>query len=134
MSGIIGIFKALVGKCETKELAPGLWSLENGVVRVKLGEVTDLAVKGGAVYLQGKGLEIPILIVRTEDDRYFAFNNKCTHGGRKIDHVPGESRLRCCSIGHSTYDYDGNVIKGMAKGPIAKYETEISGADLIVRL
>lgn len=134
MAGIIGIFKAILGKCETKKLDPGLWSLENGVVRVKLGQVNELSVKGSAVYLQGRGLAIPVLIIRTEDGRYMAFANKCTHGSRKIDHVPAESRLRCCSIGHSTYDYDGNVIKGMAKGPIAKYATEVSGDDLIIRL
>jgi nitrite reductase/ring-hydroxylating ferredoxin subunit len=134
MASIIGIFKALLGKCETKQLDPGLWNIENGVVKVKLGDLTELATKGGAIYLQGKGLDIPILIIRTEDDRYLAFANKCTHGGRKIDHVPGESKLRCCSIGHSTYDYDGVVIKGMAKKPIAKYETEISDADLLVKL
>ncbi len=134
MAGIMGIFKALLGKCETKELDPGLWSLENGTLRVKLGQVSELSVKGGAVYMRGKGLDVPVLIIRTEDDRYMAFASKCTHGGRKIDHVPAESKLRCCSLGHSTYDYDGNVIKGMAKGPIAKYATEISGGDLIIRL
>ena len=134
MAGMVGILKALLGKCETKELDPGLWSIENGVVRVKLGEVDELAIKGGAVYLQGRGLDIPILIVRTEDDRYLAFANKCTHGGRKIDHVPSESRLRCCSLGHSNYDYNGNVVKGMAKRPITKHETKISDADLIIKL
>jgi nitrite reductase/ring-hydroxylating ferredoxin subunit len=133
MAGIVGILKALLGKCETKELDPRLWSLANGVVRVKFGEVAELAIKGGAVYLQGKGLYIPILIVRTEDDKYLAFANKCTHGGRKIDHVPSESKLRCCSLGHSTYDYNGNVVKGMAKRPITKYETEIMDADLIIK-
>jgi len=134
MAFIVGIIKALMGKCETKELDPSLWSLENGQVRVSLGQVTELAAKGGAVYLQDKELDKPVLIVRTEDDRYLAFANKCTHGGRKIDHVPGELKLRCCSVGHTTYDYDGNVIKGMAKGPIAKYETEVMGTDLIVKL
>jgi nitrite reductase/ring-hydroxylating ferredoxin subunit len=134
MAFLMGIFRAMIGKCDTKELDPGLWSIENSGVRVKLGEATELSVKGGAVYLQGKGLDTPVLIVRTEDDRYLAFANKCTHGGRKIDHVPGESKLRCCSIGHSTYDYDGNVLKGMAKRPIAKYQTEQSGTDLIVKL
>jgi len=134
MAFIIGIIKALMGKCETRQLDPTLWSLENSQIRLNLGQVTELATKGGAVYLQGKGLDKPVLIVRTEDDRYLAFANACTHGGRKIDHVPGESRLRCCSVGHTTYDYDGNVIKGLAKGPIAKYETEVTGTDLIVRL
>ncbi len=133
--GIIrSIYRGFMGKCDTNELDPGLWRLEDGTVRVKLSDATDLSMKGGAVYLQGEGLETPVLIVRTDDDRYLAFANKCTHGGRKIDHVASESKLRCCSIGHSTYDYDGNVIKGAAKGPIAKYQTEVSGSDLVVRL
>jgi nitrite reductase/ring-hydroxylating ferredoxin subunit len=134
MAILTGLFKSILGICETKPLASQFWDTEDGVVRVKMGSVAELSSKGGAVYLAGKGLDVPILIVRTEDDRYLAFGNKCTHGGRKIDHRPEESKLRCCSIGHSTFDYDGNVIRGIAKKPLRKYETEISEGDLLVKL
>jgi cytochrome b6-f complex iron-sulfur subunit len=86
------------------------------------------------VYLKGEGLDKPILILRTSDDKYLACADTCTHAGRKLDPVPGNPVLRCCSVGHSTFDYDGNVIKGPANQPLTRYETELSGDDLLVHI
>jgi Rieske Fe-S protein len=64
-----------------------------------------------------------------------AFANRCSHLlGRKVDPVPGESRLRCCSLGHSEYGYDGQVIKGPANEPLKKYAVEIQNGDIVVTL
>jgi len=130
----MGIFKSVLGICETKPLSTNLWKLEDGKIKIKLGEGTNLINEGDAVYLKGAGLPNPVLIVRDEDDKYLAFANKCTHGKRKLDPVHGERVLRCCSFGHSTFDYDGNVIKGTAKNPITKYDVEVSVDSLIVTL
>jgi len=127
-------FKALLGICETKQLSDDLWSLEEKRAHVKLSQMPDPLLQGGAVYLKGKGLGKPVLIVKTEEGQYLAFENKCTHGGRKLDPVPGESKLRCCSFGHSTFDYEGRKLSGTAKGPLTRYEVEESGGDLIVKL
>ena len=86
------------------------------------------------MYLEGKGLEQPVLIVRTEDDRYLAFSNRCTHGGRKLDPVPGEPVLRCCSIGHSTFDLEGNLLSGPAKEPLHRYEVAAGDGDIVISL
>ena len=130
----MGIFKAILGICETKQLDDRLWALEDGSIRIKLGQVSQLSAEGGAVYLKGKGLEKPVLVVRVEGNKYLAFENKCTHGGRKIDNMAGEHKLKCCSISHSTFDYDGNVLSGPASGPLAKYDVEMDGEELIVKL
>jgi nitrite reductase/ring-hydroxylating ferredoxin subunit len=127
-------FKALLGVCKTKPLSDDLWSLEENKVHVKLSQMPAPLSEDGAVYLKGKGLGKPVLIVKTEEGQYLAFENSCTHGGRKLDPVPGESKLRCCSIGHSTFDYEGNKLSGMAKGPLTRYGVEESGGDLIVTL
>ena len=134
MAGLMGIVKSIIGICETKPLDLQLWEIEGSTVRVKVNQVTELSSKGGAVYLKGKGLDDPVLIVRTQDDEYLAFANKCPHGRRKIDPVPGEPMLRCCSIGHSTFDHDGNVTKGPAKEPIVRYAAELNEGNLIVTL
>lgn len=130
----MSIFKAILGICETKLLSTDLWSLEGNKVKVKLSQMTEPIPKGSAVYLKGSGLSRPVLLLRTEDDRYLAFENHCTHAGRKLDPVPGEAKLRCCSIGHSTYDLEGNKLRGPAKGPIACYTVEQSNGDLQIAL
>jgi nitrite reductase/ring-hydroxylating ferredoxin subunit len=133
MAGMPGFIKAILGRCETQPLAGDLWSIENRTVKVKLGQVPELTRTGGAVFLEGQELEAPILLVRNGDN-YLAFSNKCTHGGRKLDPVPEKSMLRCCSLSHSTYDYEGKKISGPAKGPITRYSAEVAGGELIVRL
>lgn len=55
-------------------------------------------------------------------------------GGRRIDPVPGTSHLRCCSVGKATFDYDGKVISGSAKGPLLRYSVEIKENKLLISL
>lgn len=134
MAGVCKFFKALMGICETKPLHPELWSVESGKVMVKLGQKPDAIPKGGAAYLQGKGLKEPLLIVRTDDDKYLSFNNRCTHVKRKIDPVAGERKLRCCSVFHSTFDYDGKPLSGPAKESLKRHQVETDQGNLVVTL
>lgn len=134
MAGITGIFKSILGICETKPLSPDLWSLEDGKVRVKVGKTSELSEKGGAVYLSGQGLSKPIIVVRTEGEGYLAFADRCTHFGRKLDPVPGEPLLRCCSLNHSTYDYEGKKTSGPGKKPLTRYSAALVDGDLLIAL
>jgi len=133
--GFLGFFKALFGICGTKPLADNMWSIDDSMAKVKVDDVAQLADNGGAVYLQGKGLLKPILVVKSQNGDYLAFTNSCTHAGRKLDPVSGEDKLRCYSIGHSQFDYEGNVVSGGAKDPLKKHEV-VLGEDgvLIVKL
>ena len=133
MPGMPGFIKAILGRCETEPLVRDLWSIEGSTVKVKLDEVPQLARTGGAVYLESQELETPVLLVRN-GDRYLAFANKCTHGGRKLDPVPEKSMLRCCSLSHSTFDYEGRKIGGPARGPLTQHAVEVVGKELLVRL
>jgi Rieske Fe-S protein len=130
----MSIFKAILGICDTKPLSGNLWSLEENKVRVKLSQMPEPLQKGGAVYLKGGGLTQPVFLLRTEDDRYLAYEDRCTHFGRKLDPVPGEAKLRCCSLFHSTYDLDGKNITGAAKSPLTRYTVEQSDGDLIITM
>ena len=95
---------------------------------------TVLVEKGGAAYLKGKGLNKPVLVVRGDDGKLYAYQDRCTHAGRKIDPVAGEGKLKCCSINHSTFDYDGKPLSGPAKHDIKRYDTEESAGRLIIKL
>jgi cytochrome b6-f complex iron-sulfur subunit len=132
MGFLTGFFKALLGVCETPPLAGELWTLERNEVAIRLGEAAALAPVGGSVRLGGKGLASSLLIVHAGADEYLAFENRCTHFGRKLDPVKEKRELRCCSVGHSTFDYQGNKLSGLAKGPLKKYPAERRGEELIV--
>jgi len=135
VSGMVDFFKSLAGVCETGKLNPSLWSLEHGAVKIKIAQVPELEKGGGSVYLKGKGLKIPILIVCDRDNRFLAFGNRCTHiGHRKLDPVPGKRELRCCSVSHSVYDYDGNPLRGPARRSLIRYNVEYVDDELVVDL
>ncbi len=133
-SGIVGFIKSILGICETKPLSQDQWSLEGDKVRVKLSQKPDIIVKGGGAYLKGPGLKQPILVVRTDDDKYLAFSDLCPHGHRKIDPMPGQRMLRCCSFNHSTFDYEGKSLSGPAKESLPHYTVEMDKGDLLVKL
>ena len=134
MGLFMGFFKALLGICETPPLDAELWTLEGGEVMIRLGAAAVLTPVGGAARLQGKGLVSPVLVVHAGDDEYLAFENRCTHHGRKLDPVEEKREIRCCSIGHARFDYEGNKLSGPAKGPVKKYSVEKRGEELIVTL
>lgn len=132
--GIVNFFKAIFGICATQPLAPELWTIENNRIHVKPGQIPEMGTKRGAVYMQGKGLQKPVLLVRGDNDEYLAFANSCTHGGRKLDPVAGEPILRCCSIGHSTFDYHGKRLSGSAVNDLTIYQVEQQEDSLIITL
>ncbi len=131
MGGIGAFFKAIMGVCETKPLDPDLWVVEGGKAVVPK---PDSIPKGGAAFLQGKGLKQPLLIVHTDDGQYLSFTNACPHGKRKIDPVAGERKLRCCSVNHSQFDYEGKPLSGPAKQPLNRHAVEMAAGKLVVTL
>jgi nitrite reductase/ring-hydroxylating ferredoxin subunit len=130
----MSFFKALLGICATKPLAESAWEVKDSKASVDLKTAAELSAKGGAVYLKGKGLKKPILVVRGEDNKLYAYENSCTHGHRKIDPVAGEGRLRCCSVNHSTFSYDGKPLSGPAKHDIKRFDAKEAGGKLVIKL
>ena len=116
MAFLPGFLKAVFGICETPPLGAELWRLEGKQAAIKLDGATVLAPVGGAVRLEGEGLASSVLVIHADADEYLAFENRCTHGGRKLDPVKGKRELRCCSVNHSRFDYQGNKLSGPAKG------------------
>lgn len=114
-------FQRLLGRPVTQLPASNdFWSVKDGRVIVDLNSTPELSPPGGAVRLEGK---IPgrILVVHCEDGIYRAYENRCTHGGRCIDPVPGTATVQCCSINTSTFDCDGNKVHGPARGPLKTF-------------
>ncbi len=132
MSAIVDFLKALAGICETKPLDQDMWQLDGNRITLYLDDFEQFHSPGGAVLIKGKGLKPPVLIVRADDGRFYSFANTCTHMGRKLDPTPGKRVLRCCSVNHSTFDYEGNRLSGPAKKPLKLYKTELKDDEIVV--
>lgn len=129
----MGFFKRLFGICATRPPGdPGCFGTREGRIVVDLARAPELSDRGGALRLEGSGLPERVLVFRGEDDAYHAFVNKCAHGGRRLDPLPGTSQVQCCSVGKSTYDYEGMRISGAASGDVRVLEVEVDGDTLVI--
>lgn len=134
MSILLDFIKSVAGVSKTKPLDQRHWQVNGDSITVNIDQVPELQTPGGAVYLTGNGLAEPILVVADDEGTFHAFSNRCTHFGRKLDPVPGKSVLRCCSVNHSTFDYQGANLKGPAKKPINTYRTELKNRALFIKI
>jgi len=132
VSVVKDFLKALAGICETRPLSPRHWELQGNRATVRIKDVPELQRPGGAVYLQGEGLEAPVLIVLGDDGNYQCFSNRCTHMGRRLDPVKGKPLIRCCSVMHSTFDRGGSNLSGPAKKPILAYSSHVENDELVI--
>ena len=129
------IFQRILGICATKPPADGsCWTHEGGKVAVTLARAPELVPKGGAVRLEGKGLAKRVLVYRDDSGALRAIENKCAHKGRRIDPVPGEGILQCCSINAAAYEYSGTKLEGPGDGHVAPLEAKEEGGLAVIRL
>jgi nitrite reductase/ring-hydroxylating ferredoxin subunit len=94
---------------------PGCQSATAERLEIELERAPELAAPGGALRLEGEGLPDRILVVHCTDGRFRAYRNHCACGGFRVDPVPGEEKIRCCTLMQSTYDYEGRRLSGSAK-------------------
>jgi cytochrome b6-f complex iron-sulfur subunit len=80
--------------------------------------------------LQTASMERPIYLRRQEDDGFVALLARCTHRGCQPE--PVGDRLICPCHG-SEFSLDGEVLQGPAEAPLARFETSVSGGDLVIR-
>jgi nitrite reductase/ring-hydroxylating ferredoxin subunit len=110
------------------------WTYSDSKLVIDLKSTPELSEPGGAIRLEGHGLPDRILVIRGNDGAYHAFSNRCKHMGRRLDPVPGDRTVQCCSVGKATYAYDGSVLFGPAKEAVKTLAVEISNGKLVVAL
>jgi len=128
-------FQRLFGKPVTKPPQnDGCWSFSDDVLLIQLDKAPELSNPGGGIRIEGETLPFRVLVIHGDDGQYHAFRNVCTHGKRCLDPVPGGGTVQCCSVGKSTFDYDGKVLRGSAKENIVVYPVKEENGKLIVTL
>ena len=129
------IFQRLLGICATKKPSDeGCWTFDNGKIVVDLARAPELSGVNGAIRLEAKTLPEHVLIIQGDDGEYHAFRNRCTHGKRRLDPMPGMVQVQCCSIGKSIYDYNGKIISGSAKDDIQAYPVIVDNGKIVITL
>ena len=129
------IFQRIFGKCVTQEPTdPGCWTYSDGKVEIDLARAEELSDTGGAIRIESEKLPERLLVIHGDDGNYHAFQNRCTHGKRRLDPVPSAATVQCCSIGKSTFDYSGKLLVGSAKSDMTTYPVEIKDGRLVVSL
>ena len=129
------IFQRIMGKPITDGPADaGCWQVDGSTLSIDLARATELAAPYGAISLEGETLAHKVLVMRDGQDGFHAFENKCAHGGRGLDPVPGTETVCCCSLGKSVFDYDGQALAGSAGGPISVYAVVADNGRLTVDL
>jgi nitrite reductase/ring-hydroxylating ferredoxin subunit len=91
------------------------YRVEGETIVLDLARCPELAEPGGALRLEDPGLPDRILVVHGVDGELHAYRNHCACGGFRVDPVPGEQKIRCCTLMQSTYDYSGKFLKGSAQ-------------------
>ena len=127
------IFQRLLGICATNSPADaGCWSYADGKVIIDLARAPELSAENGAIRLEEQSLPERILVFKGNDGKYHAVRNMCAHAKRRLDPVPGAEQVQCCSVGKSTYDYQGKVISGMAGGDIRTFPVSEEEGKLVI--
>ncbi len=116
------IIQRLFGTSETKfPKDKSCWSYKDGKVIIDLTKVPELSKHYGAIRLEGKDMPNRLLVIRGNDEFFYAFKNHCTHRQRRLDPVPGTDTVQCCSVGKSTFDFGGLKLSGAAQADIKTY-------------
>ena len=127
------LFQRLLGKCATEEPADkGCWTCDNGKLTVDLSRAPELSEEYGSIRIESPDLPKRVLVFQGSQGNYYAFQNKCAHGGRRLDPVPDSQQVQCCSLGKSTYDYTGKRLSGMAKNDIDALPLTVEDGKLII--
>jgi len=129
------IFQRLFGLCATQKPSDNqCWTLNDGKLEIDINRAKELNAPGSAIRLEGNNLPNRLLICHGTDGKYHAFINKCKHMGRRMDPVPETQTIQCCSVGKTTYDYNGKVLFGSAKKPLEKLTVEKFTDMIVIRL
>lgn len=118
-------------------LAPeGSYRREGDRVVVSLAAAAQLNPVGGAVRLtvDGDGDEgLKMVIIHLEGEEFRAFADRCTHNGKELNYLPGDSKLLCRS-GKSHFDLEGTVIKGPAASALLAYPAHREGDRIVLEV
>lgn len=117
--------------------AGNLWILMRSWLRQPTAYQPSIVAKAGEIPVGGvKLFQYPqqgdqCIMVRTSDDAYVAYSQKCTHLSCAVFYAREENRLECpCHQGYFSIT-DGSVLQGPPTRPLPRVVLERDGDKLI---
>lgn len=99
----------------------------DGVVRLRMGDLPQLAKPGGVVRIQAAGRPESIYVLRGDDVNgaavVTALSPICTHRGCTVE---TQGAVLICPCHGSTFARSGSVLRGPAERPLAAYKTSVA--------
>ncbi len=110
-------------------LVRSLWRRPQAVAPQAIARTGDLAV-GGVKVFRYPGANDPCLLMRTAEDAYVAYSQKCTHLSCAVYPSDDGKRLECpCHEGYFAVE-DGRVLQGPPPRPLPRIVLERRGDEL----
>jgi Rieske Fe-S protein len=103
----------------------------DGKVELALRQYPELTEPGGWLKLQPAGHPEPVYVLRLDRGDFAALSPVCTHLGCRVD-IQGP--VLVCPCHGSTYDREGNVLRGPAPLPLAHYPVQRTVEGVIIDL
>jgi hypothetical protein len=130
---------AVVGGVSGTAKAPAeSYHVERGEVQLDVSSVSALLAPGGSCKLAAAregAAALPILVVRTPDVGFLAFEDRCTSSGAQLEYAPEKKQLHCAGCAGATrFDLSGNVLAGIAPRPLTQLRTALRGNQLTIAL
>ncbi len=117
--------------------AGNLWILARSLLRRERTYTPQRVAMAGEIPVGGVKLfsyptaDDPCILVRTAQDRYVAYSQKCTHLSCAVYYSKDQNRLECpCHQGFFSVE-DGSVIQGPPQRPLPRIALEQSGGQLV---
>lgn len=137
VGGVASGCATFAGRSKTPTPPEGALKVEGEVALIDIDKVPSLtgveaSVKFEVPLEEGQD-PIKVLVVRL-DERYEAYVNVCTHGGRELEFLPDGALLRCVSFGHSEFDETGKTLSGPAQENLTLLSIQQRGKTLAISL
>lgn len=98
-----------------------------GVVRLRMADLPQLAKPGGSIRIQAAGRPESIYVLRGDDENGLAvvtaLSPICTHRGCTVE---TQGAVLICPCHGSTYTRSGSVLRGPADRPLPAYKTSVA--------
>jgi Rieske Fe-S protein len=118
-------------------LAGQLWILARSLWRRPTTHAERVVARAGEVPVGGvklfnyPGPDDPCIMVRTAEERYVAYSQKCTHLSCAVYYEAARGRLECpCHEGYFSVE-DGSVLQGPPPRPLPRVALERRGTLLV---
>ncbi len=97
--------------------------IHSGTITVKPEEISELSIPGKGVLISAEGHTGAILLVNLDGQTYLAISAVCTHLGCNLRF---SRQFLSCPCHGSTFDLNGEVVRGPAQRSLRTFETRNS--------